>query len=161
MEFIIEYKGYKIYLTDNNTYIIDERKREYKTIGGAKQGIAHLINDLNSNEYIKHKSYAEIIITSKKFGVFKTQIDLDDMDKCKERIWNVNKCYHHKEEEFYIGSSDGGGNTVLMHRHLTNCPDNMQVDHKDGNPLNNRKNNLRVCTRMENAKNRKMNRNNT
>jgi len=38
-----------------------------------------------------------------------------------------------------------------MHREIINPPECLVVDHKDYNGLNNTKNNLRVCTRAQNA----------
>jgi hypothetical protein len=49
----------------------------------------------------------------------------------------------------------GGGQTTLkMHRFLMDAPPGMDVDHKDHNGLNNRRNNLRLCTRRQNSQNR-------
>lgn len=49
--------------------------------------------------------------------------------------------------------------TLLMHRAVAECPNDKEVDHIDGNKLNNQKNNLRVCSRLENGKNRLVNKN--
>jgi hypothetical protein len=37
-----------------------------------------------------------------------------------------------------------------MHREVVNCPKDLQVDHKDGNGLNNSKLNLRIVTHKQN-----------
>ena len=42
-----------------------------------------------------------------------------------------------------------------MHRQILNAPKGMVVDHKDGNGLNNRKSNLRLCTPAQNVRNRR------
>lgn len=47
---------------------------------------------------------------------------------------------------------------LLMHRLILNAPDNMTVDHVDGNGLNNQKTNLRLATKAQNLSNRKANR---
>lgn len=46
-----------------------------------------------------------------------------------------------------------GGGVAHMHRVITDAPDGMFVDHVDGDGLNNRRGNLRVCTTEQNIRN--------
>lgn len=45
--------------------------------------------------------------------------------------------------------------TVKMHRLIMNCPADKQIDHINGNTLDNRKLNLRIVAHQDNAKNRR------
>ena len=47
------------------------------------------------------------------------------------------------------------GKTIMMHREIMRAPKGMVVDHIDHNALNNRRDNLRVCTIRENTYNRR------
>lgn len=49
---------------------------------------------------------------------------------------------------------------IQMHRELLNFPSNKEVDHINGNTLDNRKINLRPCTHAENLRNSKLNKRN-
>jgi hypothetical protein len=54
----------------------------------------------------------------------------------------------------------GMAKRIPMHRFLLNAPDDMEVDHINGNGLDNRRCNLRLATRSENLANRRLFRNN-
>ncbi|MBN1359208.1 MAG: HNH endonuclease [Sedimentisphaerales bacterium] len=43
--------------------------------------------------------------------------------------------------------------TILMHREIVHAPKGLIVDHFDGNGLNNRRSNLRICTPWQNVHN--------
>lgn len=44
--------------------------------------------------------------------------------------------------------------SILMHKAIVSAPPGKEVDHEDGNGLNNQKSNLRTCTHKENTRNR-------
>ena len=48
-----------------------------------------------------------------------------------------------------------GGDTILLHRHLSGLVegDGLEADHINGDVLDNRRSNLRVCTRAQNGQN--------
>lgn len=83
---------------------------------------------------------------------------VDDVDFEWLNQWNWNASRAGKK--FYAirrhGIKEGGtGKLITMHRVITGDPKGKDVDHIDGNGLNNQRSNLRVCTRAENVRNRK------
>lgn len=61
----------------------------------------------------------------------------------------------------YTSSKLGDRRMVLMHRVVAITPEDMFTDHINRDRLDNRKENLRVCTHSQNQANRNMNKNNT
>lgn len=52
----------------------------------------------------------------------------------------------------------GKGKTIRMHSVLMQPPKGLEVDHLNGNPLDNRRSNLRICTHKQNCQNLKLKR---
>ena len=75
-----------------------------------------------------------------------TQVDDADYDYLNQRRWRLSKAgYAYRNENKRM---------IYMHRVIMNTPKGMNTDHRDGNPLNNQKVNLRICTQKENCQNR-------
>ena len=103
------------------------------------------------NEFVKHETYAEMIIFDKNGNEKnRTLIDLEDIERIKEYKW----CESHN----YIICRELN---VRLHRFIMNCPEELVVDHINHNPLDNRKENLRICTSQQNNMNRSIQSNNT
>lgn len=65
---------------------------------------------------------------------------------------------------WYAWRSEGGHSgrkTFHMHRIIINAPEGMQVDHANGDGLDNRRENLRLCTNSQNQHNTRKRKDNT
>ena len=87
----------------------------------------------------------EIVLSGKRANGKSVKVDDDDYKKYNHLSWHL---------------SDTGyavrrykGETYRLHRLIMNCPEDMVIDHLNGDRLDCRKSNLRICTQAENAQN--------
>lgn len=80
-------------------------------------------------------------------------IDDEDHHLVAGKTWSIAKGY--AINRTYPRGKYGPVKTVSMHRLILNAPRTMEVDHINGNTLDNRKANLRLATRQENMRNRR------
>lgn len=106
----------------------------------------------NTNEIILYDNYAEIILCDK-YGNEKdrTLISLEDVEKCRQFKWSLNSYGYVKCTNL----------NMRLNRFIMDCPDDMVVDHINHNKLDNRRENLRICTSQQNNINMPIRLNNT
>lgn len=99
----------------------------------------------------------KLIIESKTHGTKEVLLDDEDYDRVIQRgKWKLNRSKRkHSDDVFYVSTNGrkGVGGRVELHRFIMNAPKGMVVDHINHNGLDNRKENLRICTHKENTRN--------
>lgn len=94
-------------------------------------------------------------------GEFAT-VDLEDKELVAKFNWFCIDCSGVLYAARWSRKSEGGSKRmILMHRSLINARSELDVDHKNHNGLDNRKDNLRECTRSQNNYNLRKNSKNT
>lgn len=89
----------------------------------------------------------------------RTLVDDEDYEYLKQWKWYFGSRYAQRQE--YLGKINGKyqQKTVYMHREL--CSSDEDVDHINGDTLDNRRSNLRACTHQQNSYNQKLRKSNT
>lgn len=73
----------------------------------------------------------------------------------------VNKYYWHLDRQGYVRGVPKNRKLIRLHRLIMNPSKEKVIDHINRNPLDNRKNNLRICSQVQNMANRSAYINNT
>jgi hypothetical protein len=99
-------------------------------------------------------TFRRIRLTQGKYAI----VDVEDYGRLSKLKW-----YAHRSFCTYYALSSSkqrrGGKILFMHRVILNVPEGMVVDHINGDGLDNRRANLRVCTVAQNNCNRRAQRN--
>lgn len=87
----------------------------------------------------------KIKLTQDKFAI----VDDADFERLNQQKWYANKAAG--GHWYAIGWDSIKKKRIKMHRLIMNAPKSLEIDHINGNGLDNRKANLRLCTRSENC----------
>ena len=101
----------------------------------------------DKNEIVLKDDYVEVLLYNRKGKeVARTLVDLDDIEDVKKHKWGFSQG---------VVASRIKGKLILLHRFLLKPSGNKEVDHIFHNRLDNRKSQLRICTRNQNNMNKK------
>lgn len=94
-----------------------------------------------------------IPLTKNKFTI----VDDEDYEYLSQWKWYLLNSGYAVRDIVFAGQKK----TILMHRFIMNAPENLDIDHINGDGLDNRRSNLRLATISQNMMNRRINSNNT
>lgn len=144
-------RTYKIY----GYTLCSKHMHQYHKYGKFLDNNPRTNNDLNDYK-IKRNEVWFNLYNQKNEQIDKFVIDLEDIEKVKYKKWR--KTHGH----VVTGQPAKKEQIDLSYIVLDMEPKkDVVIDHIDGNPMNNKKSNLRVCTQTENSLNKKSMSNNT
>ncbi len=139
----------------NNKKIISAKHLKSQKI----QSCGCLVKETTSNLFKKYNTYD----LTGEYGIgytFKDEpfyFDLEDYDLIKDYCWYI-------DDSRYLISyyyTDNKKIKIYMHRLVMNCPDDIEIDHRNRHKNDNQKDNLRFATHSQNGMNKDLQKNNT
>lgn len=91
--------------------------------------------------------------SGRKHGGIDFFIDDEDFERVSQYKWNYNPKFGYITRTEYVDKNHAP-KVIYLHRFIMETPQGMDTDHINGNKLDNRRDNLRVCTRSQNLANR-------
>ena len=140
-----------------NVNLVIAKKQDL--ISGMKQSCGCLVRE---NNHRRKAPFNKYFIDGNDAVLFDSKgniciIDKEDISKLSAYgcWWQNNKGYWVRRD--YSETNKKNGRELQLHCVILGEKDGFIIDHKDTNPSNNRKSNLRYCTVEQNAHNRKLN----
>lgn len=87
-------------------------------------------------------------------------VDIEDIPKIFNYSWHI---FYNRNHVYVRGWHRETRKKIFLHRFILDVRpgDKIHIDHINGNTLDNRKSNLRICTPLENSRNTKLYKSNT
>ena len=109
------------------------------------------------NKIVIHSKYAYIHLGGTKYPDKIAMIDKEDVNKIKNFSWWPARQQHHQEYFYAMAQRKKTKvkerKTILMHHLIKEVPEGKEIDHINGNGLDNRQENLRDATASQNCMN--------
>lgn len=106
---------------------------------------------VDHNDVIIEGDVAQLVLTNRQgLEVTRVMVDIQDLALVTEIRWGAQRA---SGAIYAAGRTKNGRRYVLIHRLLMSPPPGMEIDHINGNSLDNRRANLRIVTHQENAQN--------
>jgi len=87
-------------------------------------------------------------------------IDVGDAEIVGQYAWHLhqtaNGAFYARRTRWQHEMRPGVSRSQALHQFLIDVPDDMEIDHRNGDGLDNRRQNLRICTHSQNMANRKI-----
>lgn len=109
------------------------------------------------NNFIIKDNFSIISINSKTYGNKEVLINTEQIDKASKIFWHI--CKRRNNYFDVVGWDKKEKKEIRLHRYLTNCSKDCEIDHINRNPLDNRLENLRCVNRSENMLNKSVQKN--
>lgn len=138
-------------ITENETKVYkDLCRKHYLQIKRHGHILTRTIYD--TNEISIENNIATMNLYDKKGNkIAETIFDSKHVDKVKKYKWYL-RTHKNNSLKYVMGTINS--KKIFLHRFILNTPSNKVVDHINGNTLDNRESNTRICTQANNSKNR-------
>ena len=108
---------------------------------------------LSTMNKVEYKNDYVVIYVDYKNEQYECLVDIDDYENKIKPLDTKIFMYKTKYCYFSLCTKEKPRKKIKLHRYLTNCPDELVVDHINRNPLDNRKRNLRCVNQIINFQN--------